>query len=296
MNEELGMESVRLTPPSLKLGTLGILAAFTPEIFKSEYFRLILSGIVAQAVCESCELRFVLIRDEDKGNLSSVLSRHGLDAHLFLTWRIHASELVENPNGGKRVPSVVINDFVQGMNASIVYTDAAATAQLAMRYLINRGYRRIGMIQAPSEDSVDARERERIFRETMKEEGMEVEPEHFRRCDYFFEEDGYVKTMEMIHAARTLPRALLCFNDDLAIGAIRALREEKILVPQEVAVIGFDGTERGKFVNPSLTTISQPLEQMGREMVRMISSLLRREQKAPLQKRFESQLVIRQSA
>ena len=199
--------------------------------------------------------------------------------------------------GEKAIPLVVINDFIPGLKMNIVYTDAASGAKLAMRYLFNRGYRRVGMIQAPSEDSVDARERERVFREMLTEEGNELDPDHFKKCDYFFEEDGYLKTMEMIQTARTLPRALLCFNDDLAVGAIRALRDEKILVPQEVAVMGFDGTERGSFVNPPLTTISQPLEQMGREMVRMLSSLLEKGQpSAPLQVRFDSQLVIRQSA
>ena len=136
----------------------------------------------------------------------------------------------------------------------------------------------------------------RSFRETLRDEGIELDPSHFKQCDYFFEEDGYLKTLEMIHNARTLPRALFCFNDDLAIGAIRALREEKIMVPQEVAVIGFDGTERGKYVNPPLTTVSQPLEQMGREMVQSLVALIRGEKKAPVQVRFDSQLVIRQSA
>lgn len=296
MNEKLKIESPRLTPPSLKTGTLGILTAFSPEIFRSEYFRLILSGIVTAAACTSHELRFLMLRDEEKGNLGRVLSGHTLDGLLILTWRIHTPALEELRCGGKIIPTIVINDFVPGLRFNAVYTDAEAGARLAMRYLFNRGYRRIGMIQAPSEDSLDAREREKVFRNMLEEGGITLEPDHFKKCDYFFEEDGYLKTMEMIQTARTLPRALLCFNDDLAIGALRALREEKILVPQEVAVMGFDGTERGKYVNPPLTTISQPLEQMGREMVRMLMSLLEREGTAPLQMRFDSQLVIRQSA
>ena len=296
MNEKLKARDIRLNPPQIRASILGALAAFTPEIFRSEYYRLILSGIIAATACTSCEMRLLLVRDEEKSDLEKVLSRHALDGVLILTWRIHTPYLAEMQVGGKTIPIVVINDFAPGLRTNIVYTDAAAGAKLAMRYLFNRGYRRIGMIQAPSEDSLDAREREGVFREMLKEEGIELDQDHYRKCDYFFEEDGYLKTMEMIQTARTLPRALLCFNDDLAIGAIRALRDEKILVPQEVAVMGFDGTERGKYVNPPLTTVSQPLEQMGREMVRMLTSLLERERTEPLQVRFDSQLVIRQSA
>ena len=301
MNEKLKSERDAKTSFSVakgngaKIGNVGILAGFTPEIFQSEYFRQILTGIVATLAVTPYDLRLVLVRNNEmNGSYDNIISRSPLAGLLFLTWRIHLTYLggmIENT-----IPAVVINDYVAGMNASIVYTEAATGARLALRYLLNRGYRRIGMIQAPSQDSLDAQERERVFRQTLNDEGIELDPSHFKQCDYFFEEDGYLKTLDMIHNARTLPRALFCFNDDLAIGAIRALREEKILVPQEVAVIGFDGTERGKYVNPSLTTVSQPLEQMGRKMVEVLTCLIRGERKLPVQVRFDQQLVIRQSA
>lgn len=302
MNEKLKVERSAIPTVALgrdngtKVGNLGVLAGFTPEILQSDYFRQILSGIIAALVVTPYDLRLALVRDNElNGSFGSVVSRHSLDGLLILTWRIHAPYL-EGTANGKTIPSVVINDYAPGIKTNIVYTDAAAGARLAIRYLLNRGYRRVGMVQAPSQDSLDARERERILRQTLNDEGIELDPSHFKQCDYFFEEDGYLKTLEMIHTARTLPRALFCFNDDLAIGAIRALREEKILVPQEVAVIGFDGTERGKYVNPPLTTVSQPLEQMGREMVRVLISLIRGEKRPPVQVRFDPQLVIRQSA
>lgn len=289
----------RLITPSngIKTGTIGLLTAFTPEVFKGEYFTRIISGIIDALRPSPYELKLVMIKDGDSAESPErIFSRNSVDGFLLLTWRIHPRYVEEALNGQKRVPLVVVNDFSPDAKTNIVYTDAAEGTRLAVRHLLNRGYRRFGMIQAPTQDSLDAQERERVFREMIENEGLELDPEHFRRCDYFFEEDGYIKTLEMIQSARKLPRALLCFNDDLAIGAIRALREEKILVPQEVAVVGFDGIERGKYVNPPLTTVRQPLEQMGRAMVEVAMGLVRGELTRPVQVKFDQQLVIRQSA
>ena len=100
----------------------------------------------------------------------------------------------------------------------------------------------------------------------------------------------------MIHHSPTLPRAVFCFNDDLAIGALRALKEEKISCPEQVAIIGYDGIERGKYVDPPLTSVRQPLEAMGREMVQILVRILQGETNLPIQKEFQADLIIRRSA
>lgn len=285
------------TPFDKKAGIVGLLASFTPEIFASEYFRLIISGIIAELAASPYELHLALVREHElSGDPDKIFENHNWDGLLLLTWRLHARFLEKFGQAGRTVPLVAVNDYIPEMNANIIYSDALEGMKVLMRYLLNRGYRRIGMLQAPTEDSVDAVERERVFRKILAEQGLELNPDHFIKCEYYFEEDGYIKTMEMIHRSRNLPRALVCFNDDLAVGALRAFREEKILVPQEVAVVGFDGTERAKFVHPPLTTVSQPLAQMGREMVRTLIGLIRGQLKPPVQIRFEPQLIVRQSA
>lgn len=280
----------------MKTGTIGLLTAFSPEIFRSEYFTRIISGIIDALRPTPYELKLIMVRDEEAAETSEgILRGHAIDGLLLLTWRIHPRYIEEAQQGYKTLPIVVVNDYRPDIKANIVYSKADGGARVAMDYLLNRGYRRFGMIQGPDEASLDARERERVFREVLKEKGLEFDPAHFKKCDYFFEEDGYLKTLEMLQTAPALPRALFCFNDDLAIGAIRALREERISIPQEVAVLGFDGIEKGKYVTPPLTTVRQPLEQMGREMVRVVTGLIRGELVAPIQVSFDSQLVIRQS-
>ena len=81
-------------------------------------------------------------------------------------------------------------------------------------------------------------------------------------------ESGFVATQQLLAARANLPRsrqftALFAFNDVSAIGAIRALREAGLRVPEDVSVIGFDDVQSAAFQNPALTTVRQPLQQMG---------------------------------
>lgn len=276
--------------------TIGLLTAFTPEIFKSEYFTRIISGIVDALRQTDYALKLIMVKDEEYADPSrKILKEHDLAGLLLLTWRIHP-KYIEESMGGTELPVVIVNDYTPGVKANIVYCNNKAGIEMAFKHLINRGYRKIGMLQGPDEDSLDARDRYQIYGDLIREYELGFDPAHFRKCDYFFEEDGYLKMMDIIHNSKTLPRAMLCFNDDIAIGALKAFKESWIKCPEEVAVIGYDGIERGKYVVPPLTTIRQPLERMGREMVNIVIGIIEGKLTGPVQKEFLPELVIRQSA
>lgn len=286
----------RIMTGDKKQKTVGLLTSFTPEIFKSEYFTRIIAGIVDAFRQTEYDVKFIMVKDEEYADPSQkILKKHEIDGLLLLTWRIHPKYIQEAIDGSE-LPVVIVNDYTPELKANIVYCNNQAGIQLAFKHLLNRGYRKIGMLQGPDEASLDARERYQIYCDLLKEYNLPFEANHFRKCDYFFEEDGYLKMMDIIHTSKSLPRAILCFNDDIAIGALKALKESWIKCPEEVAVVGYDGIERGKHVVPPLTTIRQPLERMGREMVSILISLIEGRTKAPIQKEFLPELVIRQSA
>lgn len=285
-----------MSSASEKRKTIGLLTAFTPEIFKSEYHARIISGIIDALRPTIYDLKMIMVKDDEYADPSKkILKEHQIDGLLLLTWRIHP-RYIDEAMDGTGLPIVIINDFTPGIKTNIIYAGNRLGIQLAVKHLINRGYRKIGMLQGPDEASLDARERFQVYRELLQEYNLSFEPAYYRRCDYFFEEDGYLKMMDIIHNAKTLPRAMLCFNDDIAIGALKALKESWIKCPEEVAIIGYDGIERGKYVVPPLTTIRQPLERMGREMVATLIGLIEGKLTEPVQKEFPAELVIRQSA
>jgi DNA-binding LacI/PurR family transcriptional regulator len=276
--------------------SVGLLTAFTPEIFKSEYFTQIISGIIGALRETKYALKLIMVKDEEYADPSrKILEEHDIDGLLLLTWRIHP-KYIEEAIEGSELPVVIINDWTPGLKANIVHCNNKLGIQLAIRHLLSRGYRKIGMLQGPDEASLDARERFQIYCHLMKEYGLAFDSCYYRKCDYFFEEDGYLKMMDMIQNEKSLPRAVLCFNDDIAIGAMRALKESWLKCPEDVAIVGYDGIERGKHVLPALTTVRQPLERMGREMVNIMAGIIEHKLAGPVQKEFAPELVIRQSA
>ncbi len=276
--------------------SLGLVTSFTPEIFRCEYFTRIISGIIDALRNTNYDLRFIMLNPNDIQDPKNTIQKHAIEGLMFLTWTIHPAFVEEAQKTFKNLPIVLINDYTPEVKTNIVYCNNTHGTRKALQYLIGRGYRKIGMLQGPDADSRDAQARYKIYREMIDASGLEFNPSYFRKCDYFFEEDGYLKTLDLIHHSPTLPRALFCFNDDLAIGALRALKEEKIGCPEQVAVIGYDGIERGKYVDPPLTSVRQPLEAMGREMVHILLQILDSDKTLPIQKEFQPDLIIRRSA
>lgn len=275
--------------------TIGLIGAFTPELFKGDYFTQVLIGVTNALVGTPHDFRLILVKEEEYLDPDfRILDRHPVDALILITWRIH-DRYIKEALDEKKIPVVVINDPTPGLRASIVYCDNKEGVHLAMRHLLSRGYRKIGMLHAPDDASLDARQRYDLLRELLGQYQLSFDAEHYRKCDYFFEEDGYLKMLDMIHQVDKLPRAIICVNDDIAIGAIRALKENWIRVPDQVAVIGYDGIRKGKYTEPSLTTIGQPLELMGREMVKILMQQIESGSLEPVTRVVSPELIIRKS-
>ena len=185
--------------------TVGLLTAFTPEVFKSEYFTRIIAGIIDALRQTDYDIKFIMVKDEEYADPTrKILAEHEIAGLLLLTWRIHPKYIRESLEGSE-LPVVIINDYTPELKANIVYSSNKIGVELAFKHLLNRGYRKIGVLQGPDEASLDARERFQLYGQLVKEHGLSFEPSHYRKCDYFFEEDGYLKMLDMIHNSRTLP-------------------------------------------------------------------------------------------
>lgn len=270
---------------------IGLLTSFTSEIFKGEYFVRIITGIINAFWNTNYQMKLITVQEGE--DPKAKLAEEPVEGLLFLTWTIHRPFLEEARKTG--IPTVVINDFEPGFTGNIIYGDNRSGVEQSLQHLKNTGRIRVGMLHAPDDASIDSRERHKLWMELLEQYELTADPAHYRKCDYYFEEDGYLKMLDIIQKSPTLPQVMLCFNDDIAIGALRALKESWIMCPAQVAVIGYDGIFKGKTVEPSLTTVSQPLESMGAEMVRTIIGLIEGELEEPVQKKFAPELVIRRS-
>ncbi len=133
-------------------------------------------------------------------------------------------------------------------------------ARAAVNHLLELGHRRIAMITG-RERNHDAAERLRGFRDAMREAGVTSDAAVELSGD-FAEESGYRATRELL-GARERPTAIFAANDSMAIGAISALREAGVRVPEDVAVVGFDDIPMARYMNPPLTTVHVDISALG---------------------------------
>ncbi|OJU39051.1 MAG: hypothetical protein BGN97_12925 [Microbacterium sp. 69-10] len=160
------------------------------------------------------------------------------------------------------IPAVVIGQFGETDGLHSVGVDFSVGAREATEHLIGHGYREIAF--AGSAARYDARERG--WREALTSAHLPLGPLVHTPFTY---QGGYDAAVELLDGA-VRPRAVLAASDQIAIGMLAAFGERGIRVPDDIAIVSFDGTVVADFVWPRLTTAVQPLEQMADAAVRLL--------------------------
>lgn len=163
------------------------------------------------------------------------------------------------------IPVVLLNHWAGDTGSPAVGTDLRAGAREAVAHLAALGHRSIGLVVGANiEDYVD--EREVGWAEALDAAGLERGPVVRAR---FSREGGYLAAKELLaHAAA--PTAVFVSSDAQAIGLLRALHENGVAIPSEMAIISLDGTEETEYTWPPLSTVAQPVDEMAETAMRVI--------------------------
>lgn len=157
------------------------------------------------------------------------------------------------------IPVSVI-DFSYAGVSNITSNNKRGVRQ-AVKHLYNLGHTKIAHIYGALDLDIGRRRKE-YFEGVMKELGLEVKPEYLVSGDYFSKEDGYT-AMNHILELEDKPTAIFCASDMIAIGAMQAIKEVELRVPEDFSIVGFDGIDLGQLLSPRLTTIRQDTVKMG---------------------------------
>lgn len=160
-------------------------------------------------------------------------------------------------------------------------------ARAAVAHLIALGHRQIGLLNGPVR-SVSARQREAVWRQALAEH--QLSPCCVLRGDWSAK-SGYQAMLAQLPNA--LPQALLVANDEMALGAMRALHQHGVAIPGDISLVGYDDTAESAWYQPPLTTIRQDLQQLGTHSVDQVLAELRGE--AVASRTLEPMLVIRET-
>ena len=193
------------------------------------------------------------------------------------------------------VPVVAVAGHQKIRGVTNVVLDHRKASQLALTHLYKLGHREIAFMRGqPFSSDSDVRWASTV--ETARDLGLRVLPELTIQLDKDITtpELGYPVIQQLL-AHRRKFTALVSFNDISAIGAIRALKDANLCVPQDVSVVGFDDIHGAAFQSPSLTTIRQPLYSMGKLAAQVLLDRLEKHAKHPLRIAVEPELIVRES-
>ncbi len=172
-----------------------------------------------------------------------------------------------------------------------VMVDNVGGATQAVQHLIDLGHRRIGCIAGPDGSTTSA-DRLAGYGNALARNGL-PQNGHLVKRGNWSPESGYLLAKELL-TGKMRPTAILCANDQMAFGAIKAARELGLNVPRDLSVVGFDNVPPGSYFDPPLTTVEIPMYDIGRAAMRVLIDLLSGEKFEKL-RLFNTKLLVRGS-
>ncbi|QJD87270.1 LacI family DNA-binding transcriptional regulator [Cohnella herbarum] len=219
-----------------------------------------------------------------------LLKQKGVDG-IILATGAHNNAILKKLLHQKQVIAVIARDM-PSLAVDTVLVDDFLGGYLAANHLIELGHRSIAVITEKFE-VMSSRERVRGYRQAIEEAGLLFE-EKWVRVSSFQVQDGKA-TAGLLLDEDNPPTAIFACNDLLAIGAIQAARERGLSVPRDLSVVGFDNTILATIIDPPLTTIAQPIQELGKQIVDLISQEINEKKTSKQRLVLLPELVVRGS-
>lgn len=232
---------------------------------------------------------FLVATQEDEDKIFPRISRKGFLDGILLQSGQFGDLLIERLSGSK-IPLVVVGRPFRPEKVSYVDVDNVVGAYNGVNHLIRLGYQRIGTITGPTNTSVGV-DRKAGYIKALTDRGRNIDEAMVIESD-FTENSGYY-AMQQILPAR--PDAVFTASDAIAIGAIRAVREAGLRVPEDIAFVGYDDLPLATLPNIQLTTVRQPINQFGFNAVEILIDLIDNGIEPPRRIIMDTELIIRQT-
>lgn len=208
---------------------------------------------------------------------------------LFTSSLPFSDELI---NDVKQLPPIVNSCEEIDLDVHKVLINNKAAAFKAVQHFIDNGHKKIAAITGPM-STISSQQRLEGYKEALRCANLKPEDKFIKYGDYGAE-SGLVH-MKCLLSNPDKPTAVFCFSDEIAIGAMHAIKELKMKVPKDISLMGFDDIKYAKFMSPSLSTVKQPLERIGIECVQMLVDLINNKQIIDRTLRLPFELIIRDS-
>lgn len=261
--------------------------------FTTPFFNEVLKGVKDEI--RQMDLDFVIYNtgsDNPEKHFEQFLDKGVPDALIMFS--IEITDVIHRRIKDLSIPIILVGS--DHPSYDYIYWDNYRGGYAAAEHLIKQGFKKIGMIRPHSTSQVSDL-RERGFRDALREFGIPMDEDCLvsgitRKHAGFSEEAGHEAIQILKHRNR-IPEAIFCSNDAQALGAMYALRELGLRVPEDVAIMGYDNIKIARYLD--LTSIDQKMYQVGRQAIQRIAARFRDSELPPLRDKVVPELVVRKS-
>ncbi len=222
-----------------------------------------------QHECRKAGYSVLLADTEENSDIEkqsvALLHMRNIDGLIIAPVGRHCDHLAELYEGG--LPIVLIDRFFPEKPIPYVASDNYRGAFEAVTFLIENGHRKIACVQGP-EYAASSAERVRGYCDALKHSGLQIDEDHIVG-DSFSEENGYFETRILLKD-KNRPTALLALSNLIALGALRAIHEEHLRVPDDISIIAFDDQPYFSFLAAPMTTVAQQTREIGRIAIKLL--------------------------
>jgi LacI family transcriptional regulator len=270
-----------------KTETLGVLL---PDLY-GEFFSEVIRGMDDTAQRNGFHLLISRAYADRNGIETAIRAMRGrVDGVVVMSPDLDAESLLNVPS---TMPVVLLCSVSRGNEIDSLTIQNCRGAREMVTHLVALGHRRIAIIKG-SPRNYDAAERLRGYRIALRDAGI-VPDASLELTGNFTEAGGYAAAIELL-AMRMRPTAIFAANDSMAIGALSALRESGVEVPEEMAVAGFDDIPLARYMDPPLSSVHVPICELGARAVEiLLEGITHKNGHARKRERVSTKLVIRSS-
>jgi LacI family repressor for deo operon, udp, cdd, tsx, nupC, and nupG len=242
-----------------------------PDI-SNPFFSQVIRGVeeAARAAGYSVLLGDTRHEPEREEEYAAMLLRREADGLIFLGHRLPQTLAGMVAKSGARTPIVNGCEYSPELGVSGAHIDNARAAAEAMAHLYQLGHRTVGVITGPLASPL-SRDRLAGARDAAAGAGR---TDGLKVATGDFSIESGVREAAALLAAPERPSAIFCFSDEMAMGALEAIRRAGLACPGDVSLVGFDDIRFAQHLDPPLTTVSQPMDRIGQEVVRLLLDIL----------------------
>ncbi|HXT05623.1 MAG TPA: LacI family DNA-binding transcriptional regulator [Roseiarcus sp.] len=275
----------------LSLGSAQTIGLVAPEI-ANPFFAALAAAAEAEARRQGYSLLIMSTGGDPDIECEHIdrLGSRAVDGLLVLTSSADDGRVRDQIDGRPNV--VLVDEDVPGASVSRIFVENEQGAYEATRYLIDRGHAAIAHVGGPA-GLLSSRERHAGFVRAMAEAGLSP-LDSWVKFGGYDREAGLAAALDLL-AQPQRPTALFAGSDYIAIGVLQGLRQLGLEAPAALSIVGFDDMPLAELLHPPLTTVRQPIAEMGRLGVQTLLARMRGESPQPGETRLPTQLVLRAS-